>query len=225
VAGNCTLKADYVCSKFLQDGIPVPEGIPSIPAISYIDTEGVCCSRMILRYCPDPVLVPRVVQRCERSNGKDTHKVPRQYSHPFLLRKIVLRSSSSEMLIPCPEEQDVKVQVIALLLQQSPPPRPCPCNRPVTSIYTGMSRYRRSRTHKAQRDVHRASRTRVSLSRHYCNDILATQNFLCLQARTRDVDQIQLIDLDPKVCHLDPRSAQSDVKLSYRIGQSWKRRS
>ncbi|KAH9990581.1 hypothetical protein BJV77DRAFT_947209 [Russula vinacea] len=40
-----------------------------------------------------------------------------------------------------------------------------------------MSRYRRSRTHKAQRDVHRASRTR---------------------ARTKDIDQIQLIDLDPK---------------------------
>ncbi|KAI0299296.1 hypothetical protein BC826DRAFT_67131 [Russula brevipes] len=40
-----------------------------------------------------------------------------------------------------------------------------------------MSRYRRSRTHKAQRDVHRASRTR---------------------ARTRDLDQIQHVDLDPK---------------------------
>ncbi|KAF8889516.1 hypothetical protein CPB84DRAFT_1749245 [Gymnopilus junonius] len=40
-----------------------------------------------------------------------------------------------------------------------------------------MGRLRRSRTHKAQRDVHRASRTRV---------------------RTRDLDQIQLIDLDPK---------------------------
>ncbi|EMD39010.1 hypothetical protein CERSUDRAFT_151832 [Gelatoporia subvermispora B] len=40
-----------------------------------------------------------------------------------------------------------------------------------------MGRLRRSRTHRAQRDVHRASRTR---------------------ARTRDLDQIQLIDLDPK---------------------------
>lgn len=40
-----------------------------------------------------------------------------------------------------------------------------------------MGRVRRSRTHKAQRDIHRASRTR---------------------ARTRDLDQIQLIDLDPK---------------------------
>ncbi|KAF8586464.1 hypothetical protein K439DRAFT_1408863 [Ramaria rubella] len=40
-----------------------------------------------------------------------------------------------------------------------------------------MGRLRRSRTHKAQRDVHRASRTR---------------------ARTKDLDQIQL-DLDPKV--------------------------
>ncbi|KAI0286049.1 hypothetical protein BGY98DRAFT_1087105 [Russula aff. rugulosa BPL654] len=40
-----------------------------------------------------------------------------------------------------------------------------------------MSRYRRSRTHKAQRDVHRAGRTR---------------------ARTKDLDQIQLVDLDPK---------------------------
>ncbi|KAI5985219.1 hypothetical protein EDC04DRAFT_2884564 [Pisolithus marmoratus] len=41
-----------------------------------------------------------------------------------------------------------------------------------------MGRIRRSRTHKSQRDIHRASRTR---------------------ARTRDLDQIQLIDLDPKV--------------------------
>ncbi|EKM82187.1 hypothetical protein AGABI1DRAFT_55377 [Agaricus bisporus var. burnettii JB137-S8] len=40
-----------------------------------------------------------------------------------------------------------------------------------------MGRLRRSRTHHAQRDVRRASRTR---------------------ARTRDLDQIQLIDLDPK---------------------------
>ncbi|KAH9839966.1 uncharacterized protein C8Q71DRAFT_702863 [Rhodofomes roseus] len=40
-----------------------------------------------------------------------------------------------------------------------------------------MGRLRRSRTHHAIRDVHRAARTR---------------------ARTRDLDQIQLIDLDPK---------------------------
>ncbi|KAI0689500.1 hypothetical protein BC835DRAFT_1282813 [Cytidiella melzeri] len=40
-----------------------------------------------------------------------------------------------------------------------------------------MGRLRRSRTHHAQRDVHRAARTRV---------------------RTRDLDQIQMIDLDPK---------------------------
>ncbi|KAF9778479.1 hypothetical protein BJ322DRAFT_1147907 [Thelephora terrestris] len=40
-----------------------------------------------------------------------------------------------------------------------------------------MGRLRRSRTHKAQRDTHRASRTR---------------------ARTKDLDQIQLIDMDPK---------------------------
>ncbi|EED81226.1 predicted protein [Postia placenta Mad-698-R] len=40
-----------------------------------------------------------------------------------------------------------------------------------------MGRLRRSRTHHAKRDVHRASRTRV---------------------RTRDLDQIQSIDLDPK---------------------------
>ncbi|RXW21158.1 hypothetical protein EST38_g4709 [Candolleomyces aberdarensis] len=42
-----------------------------------------------------------------------------------------------------------------------------------------MGRLRRSRAHHARRDVHRAARTR---------------------ARTRDLDQIQLIDLDPKVC-------------------------
>ncbi|KAF5332180.1 hypothetical protein D9611_008053 [Ephemerocybe angulata] len=40
-----------------------------------------------------------------------------------------------------------------------------------------MGRLRRSRAHHARRDVHRAARTRV---------------------RTRDLDQIQLIDLDPK---------------------------
>ncbi|KIJ95526.1 hypothetical protein K443DRAFT_108660 [Laccaria amethystina LaAM-08-1] len=40
-----------------------------------------------------------------------------------------------------------------------------------------MGRLRRSRVHNARRDVHRASRTRV---------------------RTKDLDQIQLIDLDPK---------------------------
>lgn len=37
MARNCTLKADDVCSKFLQNGIPVLEGIPSTLAISYID--------------------------------------------------------------------------------------------------------------------------------------------------------------------------------------------
>ncbi|TFK24060.1 hypothetical protein FA15DRAFT_669914 [Coprinopsis marcescibilis] len=40
-----------------------------------------------------------------------------------------------------------------------------------------MGRLRRSRAHHARRDVHRASRTR---------------------ARVKDLDQIQLIDLDPK---------------------------
>jgi len=40
-----------------------------------------------------------------------------------------------------------------------------------------MGRVRRKRTHHAQRDVHRAARTR---------------------ARTKDLDQIQLHDLDPK---------------------------
>ncbi|KAF5328169.1 hypothetical protein D9619_013430 [Psilocybe cf. subviscida] len=40
-----------------------------------------------------------------------------------------------------------------------------------------MGRLRRSRAHHARRDVHRAARTRV---------------------RTRDLDQIQAIDLDPK---------------------------
>ncbi|KAK6977714.1 hypothetical protein R3P38DRAFT_3122971 [Favolaschia claudopus] len=40
-----------------------------------------------------------------------------------------------------------------------------------------MGRLRRSRVHNARRDVHRASRTR---------------------ARARDLDQIKIIDLDPK---------------------------
>ena len=47
-----------------------------------------------------------------------------------------------------------------------------------TTAQDRMGRLRRSRTHKAQRDTHRASRTR---------------------ARTKDLDQIQLIDMDPKV--------------------------
>ena len=47
-----------------------------------------------------------------------------------------------------------------------------------TAVHNEMGRLRRSRTHKAQRDTHRASRTR---------------------ARTKDLDQIQLIDMDPKV--------------------------
>lgn len=44
-----------------------------------------------------------------------------------------------------------------------------------------MGRLRRKRAHHARRDVHRAARVRV---------------------RTKDLDQIQLIDLDPKVCRL-----------------------
>jgi len=59
-----------------------------------------------------------------------------------------------------------------------------------------MGRLRRSRTHKAQRDVHRASRTRV----YFCLAIFCTPRLIFrLQARTKDLDQIQLIDLDPKV--------------------------
>lgn len=41
-----------------------------------------------------------------------------------------------------------------------------------------MGRLRRKRVHNARRDIHRACRTRV---------------------RTKDLDQIQLVDLDPKV--------------------------
>ena len=40
MARNRTLKADNVRSKFLQNGIPVLEGIPSTVAISYIDIVG-----------------------------------------------------------------------------------------------------------------------------------------------------------------------------------------
>ena len=40
VARNCTLKANDVRSKFLQNGIPILEGIPSTLAISYIDIVG-----------------------------------------------------------------------------------------------------------------------------------------------------------------------------------------
>ncbi|KAI0255688.1 hypothetical protein BJV78DRAFT_1172514 [Lactifluus subvellereus] len=60
-----------------------------------------------------------------------------------------------------------------------------------------MSRLRRSRTHKAQRDVHRASRTRVNLPGISVQISVLIKTFF-LQARTRDIDQIQLVDLDPK---------------------------
>ena len=113
MAGNCTLKADNVCLEFLQDGVPGPEGIPSIPAISYIDHRRGMLLTDDIEVLSGPRSSSKLLQRCERSNGKDTHKVPRQYSHPFLLTKTVSRSSSDEM---CPEEQDVQVQVIALLL-------------------------------------------------------------------------------------------------------------
>lgn len=37
---NCTLKTDDVCSEFLQNIVPVLEGVPSTSVISYVDTEG-----------------------------------------------------------------------------------------------------------------------------------------------------------------------------------------
>jgi hypothetical protein len=120
------------------------------------------------------------------------------------------------MLIPCQEEQDViirfsLIQVIAFQLTLAPlvpagAPRHehqrIPSQLAIPLTLTGMSRYRRSRTHRAQRDVHRASRTRVSPSLGTTVVIfLLIKNFLCSQARKRDLDQIQLSDLDPKVCH------------------------
>ena len=69
-----------------------------------------------------------------------------------------------------------------------------------------MGRLRRSRTHKAQRDVHRASRTRVRgrpCTRGATNtrDAQRSQKKLMSlrQARTRDLDQIQLHDLRPAI--------------------------
>ena len=67
---------------------------------------------MILRYCPDPVLVPSCFRtQADTAGGtkKDTHKVPRQDSHPFQLTK-----SGVPMSIPCQEDLDVEIQVIAL---------------------------------------------------------------------------------------------------------------
>jgi bud site selection protein 20 len=66
-----------------------------------------------------------------------------------------------------------------------------------------MSRLRRSRTHKAQRDVRRATRTRVNIFSTLLWHRTSTDEnlFYPLQARTRDLDQIQLVDLDPKVGH------------------------
>lgn len=50
--------------------------------------------------------------------------------------------------------------------------------------------------------MHRAGRTRVKLffDTNITQD--TDENILCLlQARKRDLDQIQLVDLNPKVCH------------------------
>lgn len=58
-----------------------------------------------------------------------------------------------------------------------------------------MGRLRRSRTHHAQRDVHRAARTRVRI---LYRKVIHTHS-CSIQVRGRDLDQIQLIDLDPKV--------------------------
>lgn len=65
-----------------------------------------------------------------------------------------------------------------------------------------MGRIRRSRTHKSQRDIHRASRTRVRIILRLsiiCTLRMNPHRIYAFQARTRDLDQIQLIDLDPKV--------------------------
>jgi len=77
-----------------------------------------------------------------------------------------------------------------------------------------MGRIRRSRTHKSQRDIHRASRTRVRIvpwglfqSFVFFFYRILTRLTLVFQARTRDLDQIQLIDLDPKVCTSQPDSS------------------
>jgi hypothetical protein len=54
----------------------------------------------------------RTESRYEWRNEKDTHKVPRQDSHPFLLTKdcFTFVEWRSEMSIPCQEEQDVTVR-------------------------------------------------------------------------------------------------------------------
>jgi len=87
---NCTLKADDVCSKFLQNGIPVLEGIPSTLAISYMDIVGVSqnCARMILRYCPDPVLVPRCFRTgADSVNGK-TKRTRTRFQDKIRIRSV-----------------------------------------------------------------------------------------------------------------------------------------
>ena len=111
-AENCTLKIDNVCSKFLKDSIPVPEGIPSTPAVSYIEVEGAGCSRMILRYFPDPVLVPMVLQ-----DGADTtERIRTQFQDNIRIRPCKIKSvSGSSSVVPkcrfvCQEEQDVTVK-------------------------------------------------------------------------------------------------------------------
>ena len=59
-----------------------------------------------------------------------------------------------------------------------------------------MGRVRRKRTHHAQRDVHRASRTRVGISEPLRSRSLTVE---IIQARVKDLDQIQLHDLLPHI--------------------------
>ena len=62
-----------------------------------------------------------------------------------------------------------------------------------------MGRLRRKRVHHARRDVHRSSRTRVRLFYFITTSVSRSMSF---QVRAKDLDQIQLVDLDPKVRRL-----------------------
>ena len=98
---NCTLKADDVCSKFFQNGIPVLEGIPSALAIRCIDSGNIVKLRTDdIEVLSGPRSGSKVLQDPnrlnERRNKRNTHKVPRQDSHPLWLTEWC-----SEVLIPC----------------------------------------------------------------------------------------------------------------------------
>jgi len=89
-----------------------------------------------------------------------------------------------------------------------------------------MGRLRRSRTHKAQRDVHRASRTRVNLvaAEVLTSYIFADENFPCLTGTYKRFGSDTTYRLRPEGLP-QSNSVLSRYESLHRIGRSWRRKS